>query len=83
MRKALFAIWGKNKIHALTARAPLSSIKITVQAPQWWLLAFLALYVAFYGPAMHVEELRLQSLFGTEYREYMTDVGRLWPRFAR
>jgi protein-S-isoprenylcysteine O-methyltransferase Ste14 len=57
-------------------------LAITVQAPQWWLLAFLALYVAFYGPAMHVEELRLQSLFGTEYREYMTDVGRLWPRFA-
>jgi protein-S-isoprenylcysteine O-methyltransferase Ste14 len=57
-------------------------LAIAVQGPQWWLLAFLALYVAFYGPAMHVEELRLQSLFGTEYQEYMTDVGRLWPRFA-
>jgi len=57
-------------------------LAIAVQAPHWWLLAFLALYVAFYGPAMHVEELRLQSLFGSEYQEYMTDVGRLWPRFA-
>ena len=34
VRNALFAIWGKNKIHALTARAPFSSITITVQAPQ-------------------------------------------------
>ena len=58
-------------------------LAVAVQPPYWWLLAFLALYVTFYGPAMHVEELRLQSLFGSEYQEYMTDVGRLWPRFAR
>ena len=51
-----------------------------MQSPVWWLLAFLVLYVAFYGPAMHVEELRLQSLFGSEYQEYMLYVGRLWPR---
>ncbi len=57
-------------------------LAVAVQPPYWWLLAFLCLYVAFYGPAMHVEELRLQSLFGSEYQEYMTDVGRLWPRFA-
>ena len=57
-------------------------LAVSVQPPYGWLLAFLALYVAFYGPAMHVEELRLQSLFGSEYQEYMTDVGRLWPRFA-
>lgn len=57
-------------------------LAVSVQPPYGWLFAFLALYVAFYGPAMHVEELRLQSLFGSEYQEYMTDVGRLWPRFA-
>jgi protein-S-isoprenylcysteine O-methyltransferase Ste14 len=55
----------------------------SVQWPLWWLLAFLALYVAFYGPAMHVEELRLQSLFGSEYQEYTLYVGRLWPRWGR
>ena len=57
-------------------------LAVAVQAPHWWLLAFLTFYVTFYGPAMHVEELRLQSLFGAEYREYMMDVGRLWPRFS-
>lgn len=57
-----------------------------------WLAAFLALYLAFYLPAMYVEELRLQSLFGAEYQEYMEDVPRLlvrpgrrdgWPRERR
>lgn len=47
-----------------------------------WLGAFVALYVGFYLPAMYVEELRLQSLFGAEYLEYMEEVPRLvpWPR---
>lgn len=45
-----------------------------------WLAAFLILYVAFFGPAMHVEELRLQSLFGAEYQEFMVEVPRLVPR---
>lgn len=58
-------------------------LAVAVQSPVWWLLAFLILYVAFYGPAMHVEELRLQSLFGSEYQEYMLYVGRLWPRLRR
>lgn len=58
-------------------------LALAVQSPLWWLLAFLLLYVAFYGPAMHVEELRLQSLFGSEYQEYMLYVGRLWPRSRR
>lgn len=45
-----------------------------------WLTAFLVLYVAFFWPAMHVEELRLQSLFGAEYQEFMVEVPRLLPR---
>jgi protein-S-isoprenylcysteine O-methyltransferase Ste14 len=51
---------------------------------QWlWLAAFAALYVGFYLPAMYVEELRLQSLFGAEYLEYMEEVPRLIPRPRR
>lgn len=45
-----------------------------------WLVAFLLLYFAFFWPAMHVEELRLQSLFGAEYQEFMVEVPRLVPR---
>lgn len=48
-----------------------------------WLAAFLALYLGFYLPAMYVEELRLQSLFGAEYQEYMEEVPRLVPRLGR
>ena len=44
-----------------------------------WLAAFGALYIGFYLPAMYVEELRLQSLFGAEYLEYMDEVPRLIP----
>lgn len=44
-----------------------------------WLAAFGALYLGFYLPAMYVEELRLQSLFGAEYLEYMDEVPRLVP----
>ncbi|NKB90142.1 MAG: hypothetical protein GKS06_18190 [Acidobacteria bacterium] len=44
-----------------------------------WLAAFSGLYIGFYLPAMYVEELRLQSLFGAEYLEYMDDVPRLIP----
>jgi len=52
---------------------------VAVHAPAW-LTAFLILYVAFFWPAMHVEELRLQSLFGAEYQEFMVEVPRLLPR---
>jgi len=51
---------------------------------QWmWFAAFVALYGGFYLPAMYVEELRLQSLFGAEYLEYMDAVPRLIPRPRR
>jgi len=48
-----------------------------------WLGAFGLLYLGFYLPAMYVEELRLQSLFGAEYQEYMEEVPRLIPRLGR
>jgi protein-S-isoprenylcysteine O-methyltransferase Ste14 len=44
-----------------------------------WLGAFAALYLGFYLPAIYVEELRLQSLFGAEYLEYMDEVPRFVP----
>lgn len=48
-----------------------------------WVALFAVLYVGFYLPAMYVEELRLQSLFGAEYQEYMEEVPRLVPRPGR
>lgn len=45
-----------------------------------WLGGFLAMYLAFYLPAMYIEELRLQSLFGAEYQEYTEEVPRWFPR---
>ncbi len=52
---------------ALALRAPI------------WLAGFAVLYAGFYLPTMHVEELRLQSLFGAEYKEYLERVPRLVP----
>ncbi len=51
---------------------------VALRAPIW-LVGFALLYVAFYLPTMHVEELRLQSLFGAEYKEYLEQVPRLLP----
>ena len=51
----------------LAARAPI------------WLGGFAVLYLGFYLPTMHVEELRLQSLFGGAYKEYFEQVPRLLP----
>lgn len=48
-----------------------------------WLGGFLVMYAAFYLPAMYIEELRLQSLFGAEYQEYMDEVPRWFPRLWR
>lgn len=47
-----------------------------------WLGVFALLYLGFYLPAMYIEELRLQSLFGAEYQEYMEEVPRLIPRLG-
>ena len=55
-------------------------LALGVKGAAAWLLAFVALYLGFYLPAMHVEELRLQSLFGAEYSEYIVEVPRFVPR---
>ncbi len=48
-----------------------------------WAGSFAFLYLAFYLPAMYVEELRLQSLFGAEYQEYIEETPRLLPHVRR
>ena len=58
-------------------------LSILAQYPLAWLGFFVLLYIGFYLPAMYVEELRLQSLFGAEYQEYMEEVPRLLPRLGR
>ena len=40
-------------------------------------------FVGFFRPAIHVEELRLQSIFGAEYRELMVERPQIIPRFPR
>lgn len=57
-------------------------LAVVVEHPMLWLGSFLLLYVAFYWPAIHVEELRLQSLFGAEYQEYRAEVPGLVPRLS-
>lgn len=57
-------------------------LAIAVEHPLLWLGGFLLLYVAFYWPAIHVEELRLQSNFGAEYQEYRAEVPGLIPRLT-
>lgn len=71
--------------HPLYLGSLLIGIGLAVLAQHWlvWLAAFAALYLLFYLPAMYIEELRLQSLFGAEYQEYMEEVPRLIPRLQR
>lgn len=71
--------------HPLYVGSLLIGIGLAVLAQYtWiWLGAFGVLYFGFYLPAMYVEELRLQSLFGAEYQEYMEEVPRLVPRLGR
>lgn len=68
--------------HPLYLGSLLIGIGLAILAQQWlaWLIAFGLLYLGFYLPAMYIEELRLQSLFGAEYQEYMEEVPRLFPR---
>lgn len=57
-------------------------LAVSVAGAAWWTLAYLALYTGFFLPAIHVEELRLQSIFGAEYQDLMVDVPRLRPRLS-
>lgn len=69
--------------HPLYAGSLLIGVGLAILAehPLIWLGAFGLLYVTMYLPAMYVEELRLQSLFGAEYKEYMEEIPRLLPRW--
>lgn len=58
-------------------------LAVLAQYATFWLATFAILYLGFYLPAMYIEELRLQSLFGAEYQEYMEEVPRLVPGLGR
>ncbi len=53
---------------------------IVAAAAIWWLVAYLLLFIGFFLPAIHVEELHLQSIFGAEYQDLMVEVPGLIPR---
>ncbi len=55
-------------------------LAIGVENAVWWTLGYLVLFVGFFVPAIHVEELRLQSIFGAEYQDLMVEVPALIPR---
>jgi len=58
-------------------------LAVSVEQPLWWTLAYMVLFAGFFLPAIHVEELRLQSIFGAEYQDFMVDVPALVPRLWR
>lgn len=58
-------------------------LAVSVEHVIGWTIAYLVLFVGFFVPAIHVEELRLQSIFGAEYQDFMVEVPALVPRLAR
>jgi len=58
-------------------------LAVSVEHALWWTAAYLLLFVGFFVPAIHVEELRLQSIFGPEYQDLMVEVPGLVPRLFR
>ena len=58
-------------------------LAISVENAVWWTLGYLLLFVGFFVPAIHVEELRLQSIFGAEYQDLMVELPALLPRLKR
>jgi protein-S-isoprenylcysteine O-methyltransferase Ste14 len=58
-------------------------LAVSVANPVWWTIGYLLLFVGFFLPAIHVEELRLQSIFGAEYQDLMVEVPALFPRLMR
>lgn len=57
-------------------------LAVSVAYPVGWTLLYLVLFLGFFVPAIHVEELRLQSIFGAEYQDFMVDVPALVPRLS-
>ena len=57
-------------------------LAVRVEAAAWWAFGYVLLFIAFFLPAIHVEELRLQSIFGAEYQDLMVEVPGLVPRLA-
>jgi len=58
-------------------------LALGVEHAVWWTLLYLLLFIGFFLPAIHVEELRMQSIFGAEYQDFMVEVPALVPRLAR
>lgn len=58
-------------------------LAISVEHAVWWTLGYVLLFVGFFLPAIHVEELRLQSIFGAEYQDLMVELPALVPRLKR
>lgn len=58
-------------------------LAVSVENAAWWTFGYLLLFIAFFLPAIHVEELRLQSIFGAEYQDLLVDVPGLVPRLTR
>ncbi len=58
-------------------------LAVSVEHAVWWTLLYLFLFIGFFLPAIHVEELRMQSIFGAEYRDFMVEVPALVPRISR
>jgi len=58
-------------------------LAVSVEHAIGWTITYLLLFAGFFVPAIHVEELRLQSIFGAEYQDFMVEVPALVPRLAR
>lgn len=58
-------------------------LAVAVEHPVVWAAVYVLLFLGFFVPAIHVEELRLQSIFGAEYQDLMVDVPGLAPRLWR
>jgi protein-S-isoprenylcysteine O-methyltransferase Ste14 len=58
-------------------------LSVSVEHAILWTALYLLLFVGFFVPAIHVEELRLQSIFGAEYQDFMVEVPALVPRLSR
>ena len=58
-------------------------LAVAVEQPVVLVAVYVVLFLGFFVPAIHVEELRLQSIFGPEYQDLMVDVPGLVPRLGR